>query len=296
VTGASGFVGAHLVPRLIARGHEVVTLARDGLDGPALPLDAESSRQDWAQGLQGIDGIVHLAAIAHRVPDEVALDRVNVRWPLALFQAAVDAGVTGFVFLSTIKVLGDVSARPLRVEDPYAPGDVYGNSKARAERRLLDEQREHPGLKLAILRPPLVYGPGVKANFSALLGWAERGRRGIPLPFGAARAPRSFISVGNLCEAIIASLGHAGIFHCADPVDLSVAELLEKLGVPSARLVPLPAWLMHGLFAVLGRGAIFDRLYRPLQLDCAASREALGWEPGQTVDEAIAQMLAEPQP
>lgn len=281
---------------LTAAGHQIVTLARDGLAGSTLPLDADSSREAWARGLSGIDGIIHLAAIAHRIPDVAALEHVNVRWPLTLFDAAADAGVRQFLFLSSIKVLGDVSVRPFRVDDAYAPGDAYGESKVRAERGLLERHASRPVPRLAIVRSPLVYGPGVKANFRTLMVWADRGRRGLPLPFGAARAPRSFISVTNLCEALIAAFGQSGIYHCADPEDLSVAELLEMLGVPRSRLIPLPAWLMHGIFAVLGRGAVFDRLYRPLQLDCSATRAAIGWSPRQTTAEALSWMLTESVP
>ena len=243
----------------------MVTLARDGLPGSTLSVDAQSSRDDWVRALQDLDGIVHLAAIAHRLPDADLLDRVNVRWPLLLFEAAAEAGVAWFVFLSSVKVLGDVSERPFKIGDPHAPGDLYGDSKARAERGLLDRQATRPQIQLAILRPPLVYGPGVKANFRTLLRWARRGRRGVPLPFGAARAPRSLISVHNLCAAIVASCGRSGIYHCADEADLSVAALLEKLGVPRSRLLPLPEWFVHWGLSLLGRGDAFDRLYRPLQ-------------------------------
>ncbi len=293
MTGATGFIGTHLIPRLRARGHEVVTLSRDRLTGPAIDLDADSSREDWARGLETIQGIIHLAAIAHRAADADELEQVNVRWPLTLFEAAGEAGVTGFVFVSSIKVFGDVSARPFRVDDPHAPDDAYGRSKSRAEAGLEERQRSWPQTRLAVLRPPLVYGPGVKANFHALLRWAGRGRRGIPLPFGAARAPRSVISVANLCDALIAGLGRSGVFHCADAGDLSVHDMMRMLGVPGPRLIPLPVWLMRGALTLSGHSGVFDRLYRPLQLECEPSQHTLGWMPAQSSEDALAELLAE---
>ena len=167
VTGASGFVGSHLLPVLEAWGAEVLTLARDGLPGRTLAADAETSVAGWADALAGVDAIIHLGAIAHQVPDLTELERVNVAWPLRLFEAAASAGVRDFVFLSSIKVLGERSREPLPVHAPHAPEDAYGRSKARAEEGLLAGQAANPEVRLAILRPPLVHGPGVKANFRA---------------------------------------------------------------------------------------------------------------------------------
>jgi UDP-glucose 4-epimerase len=197
------------------------------------------------------------------------------------------------VFLSSVKVLGDVSIRPLRVDDPYAPGDAYGRSKVKAEQSLLEAQMRHPEISLVILRIPLVYGPGVKANFRTLLRWAARGRRGFVLPFGRARSPRSIISVRNLCDALSASIGHRGIFHCADATDVSVAELFEKLGVPASRLLPVPAWIMRLMLTACGRSAFFERLYLPLQLDTGGTSSELGWEPGHPTDRELAELIME---
>ena len=277
----------------------VLTLARDGLSrGGAgelvLAVGAESSIDDWAAALGGVDAVIHLAAIAHQgaEPDLEALISVNVHWPVRLFKAAAQAGVRDFVFLSSIKVFGDRSLRPLRVEDAYAPDDNYGESKVHAEQALLAAQRESAHIRLAIIRTPLVYGPGVKANFRTLLAWAARGRRGLPLPFGAARAPRSLVSVQNLTEAIVASLGHNGIFHCADAADLSVAELLQMLGVPHWLLLPVPAGVMRLILLWSGREAYYQRLFEPLQLDIAGSSRALGWVPRHTSENSLALTMA----
>lgn len=271
----------------------VVTLARDGLSGETLSVDADSPVEALVAALDGIDAVIHLAALAHQasVPAAPVLTAVNVHWPARLFRAAARAGVRDFVFLSSIKVLGDRSVRPLQVEDPYAATDAYGESKVHAEQALRRLQVDHPDVRLAIIRPPLVFGPGVKANFRALLGWAARGAGWLPLPFGAARAPRSLISVQNLSEAIVASLGHTGIFHCADSADLSVAEVFQLLGVPRWRLLPLPAGCMRLLFRACGQDAYYQRLYESLQLDTRDSMVALDWRPRYASEDTLARTM-----
>jgi len=265
----------------------VLTLARDGIGGAVLEVDADSSVEAWAAALDGVDAVIHLAAIAHRTPEVDVLASVNVDWPVRLFEAAIRAGVADFVFLSSIKVFGDRSVRPFKVSDPYAPDDAYGESKVRAEQALRTLQADHPEIRLAILRSPLVYGPGVKANFRTLLAWAARGSRGWLLPFGAARAPRSLISVRNLSEAIVACFGRRGVFHCADASDLSVAQVFGALGVPSWRLLPVPAGLMRLLLTLIGSGAYYQRLYEPLQLDTGASEAELDWSPRHSSEDAL---------
>jgi len=294
VTGASGFIGTHLCSRLEAAGQTVVTLARDGLSGPSLALDAQDGPAGWIEGLRDVDAVVHLAAIAHRDAENGELEQINVAWPIRLFEAAAEAGIADFVFLSSIKVLGDVSERPLKEDDAYAATDAYACSKVLAEQGLLERCRcVEPRTRLAILRSPLVYGSGVKANFLALARWAGRGRSGLMLPFGAARAPRSLISVHNLCEAILACLGKEGIFHCSDPSDTSVAELLSKLGVPDSRLLPVPVALMRTALTMAGRASVYQRLYEPLQVDSTRSRQILGWEPEVLDDDAMARLCEE---
>lgn len=257
----------------------MVTLRRDGLGSELIDLEAGAAAAEWRNALADVDAVIHLGALAHRVPEAAALTAINVDWPLRLFEGAAAAGVADFVFLSSVKVFGERSHRPLTVDDPYAPADAYGESKVRAEQGLRALQSAHPGIRLSILRAPLVYGPGVKANFQTLLDWARRGRQGWLLPFGGARAPRSLVSVQNLTQAIVASLGHAGVFHCADPEDLSVAELFLRLGVPRWRLLPVPAAFMQLLLTLIGRGSDYTRLYEPLQLDSSDTAAALGWKP-----------------
>ena len=280
------------------RGYQVLTLQRDGLPGETLNLSAADGMDSWSHALHGIDQVIHLAGLAHRHPDPAQLEETNTRWPLRLFRAAGRASLDSFVWLSSIKVLGEVSERPLKETDPYAEGDPsvpldpYASSKIQAERALRQAQAEFPGTRLAIVRPPLVYGPGVKANFLSLLRWAERCGRGLPLPLGAARAPRSLIGVANLCEVIVASLARRGVFHCADDEDLSVAELLVKVGARPDRLWAVPDGLIRNLSCALGWQGTYQRVFQPLQVEQTQSRQVLGWTPVRSTDEQLMETLA----
>ncbi len=271
-----------------------MTLARDGLGGEALDVGAEDSVESWATALSGIDAVYHLAGIAHRMADPAAIEQINERWTLTLFRAAGAAGVQDFVWLSSIKVLGEQRGCPLRESDPYAEAeaDIYTAGKIRAERGLLELESRFPGTRMAILRPPLVYGPGVKANFLSLLIWARRCERGLPLPLGAARAPRSLIGVWNLCDVMLSALGHRGIFHCADSTDLSVVDLLTNLGARRRLLLPVPAGVMAHLLRLAGADSVYQRLYRPLQVDQRRSNEALGWTPTHSAREQLVETVS----
>ena len=289
MTGASGFIGQHLLNRLHELSWKTVTVAHHQQSDP--PLNHHSSVTDWAQGLEGIDLVVHLAGVAHRRAPLDELLAVNERWPVTLFEAASAAGVADFVWLSSIKVLGDTSEQPLRATDAYRPADEYAESKMRSEIKLLDIA---PASKtvLSIIRPPLVYGPGVKANFAALIRLAQRCGRGLPLPLGAATAMRSLIGVANLCDLMVTVPGHSGIFHGADAEDISVVKLLEALGARHARLLPLPASLLRGLAALTGQRGLYGKLFQPLQIDQRATLSALHWQPPLTMAEQIEETVA----
>lgn len=293
VTGASGFIGGHLRAELGRRGFEVVTLARDQLDGPCLDLTADSSKENWVDALQGIAAVIHLAGVAHRQATQDEYERINVAWPVKLQRAAAQADVQSLVIMSSIKVLGDASRQPFRESDGYREDDdPYGLSKIRMEQTLLAEETVGAGPTCAVVRTPLVYGPGVKANFLALLSWADRASRGLPLPFGRATAPRSFIGVRNLCDLLIASIGHHGIVHGADLQDLSLRELLLQLGVAPGRLLPVPPVLLRSLLAAVGRRSLYERLFGPLQLAQAESNARLGWTPPHGSAEQLEETLA----
>lgn len=263
VTGASGFVGGALTAALRAAGHEPWPIS---LRGKGLPP------------LEEIDAIVHLAAIAHRRAASAGeLRRVNVELAAQVGRAAAAAG-TRMIFMSSVKVHGEEADEPLRESSPIAPRDVYADSKAQAEAAL----RAIAGLRLTVLRPPLVYGPGVKANFLALM---KAIARGVPLPFAGISNRRSLVYVGNLASAVIACVasGPGGTFLVSDGAAISTERLCallgRELGRP-ARLFRLPATLIE-----LVPGA--KPLTRSLALDDTAIRSGLHWQPPFSLDEGL---------
>jgi UDP-glucose 4-epimerase len=302
VTGAAGFIGRHLLRRLTGAGFHVKVLARDAarLDAATLRCEAlpaeltlTSETARWQAALAGVAVCYHLAGIAHRAASREQLRSVNEEATLRLAGAAAQASVDQFVMLSSVKVLGDVSDAPLAETAAYAPADAYGESKMRAEQRLLSLGL---GARLSIVRPPLVYGPGVKANFLALLKLADLAGRGLPLPLGAARAPRSFLGAANLCDFLLELAGRddaGGILHVADAQNLCVAEILELLNDGRRlRLWRVPAEIMSSLLRAAGRGAVYQRLFEPLELDSAATRARLGWAPPFTGGELLRETMA----
>jgi nucleoside-diphosphate-sugar epimerase len=252
VTGASGFVGHALLAALPRAGHEAVA------------LDLRKAR------FAGGDVIVHLAAIAHRGASPEEFERVNVKLAKQVAQDAAARGV-GLVFLSSVKVHGEVSGAPFTERSAIAPRDSYAASKARAEEALAAIE----GLRLAVLRPPLVYGPRVKANFLRLTQAIEGG---IPLPFASIRNRRSLVYVGNLVEAVLQCLGREGTYLVSDGSPLSTPELCRALGDAlgrRARLWPFPSALLPRKIAA------------SLEVDDRALRDALGWRPSFSVGEGL---------
>ena len=260
VTGASGFIGRTLCPFLRERGHEVVEIDRKSLGDP----------------LAGAHAVVHLAALAHaRGVDEGLLHDVNVKGAIAVGRAAAASGAR-MLFMSSVKVLGESSTAPLDESSPLAPQDAYARAKAEAEAEL----RRIPGLALTVLRPPLVYGRGVKANFLAL---ASAIARGWPLPLAGIDNRRSFLYAGNLADAILRCLDAppGRTFLVADGAPLSTTELCERiaraLGKP-ARLFRLPQFLL---------GMAPSALTRSLVVDDSAIRRELGWRPPHSLEEGL---------
>jgi len=304
VTGATGFIGQHLLSALTAAGWQVRVTARDAaglgtflssattLQVLSEDLDLASPEADWSRVMQHTDVVFHLAGIAHRRADARVLKEINEQSPVRLLRAADAAMVGGFVWLSSIKVLGETSQAPLPENAAYAPADAYAASKAGAEKRLL-ELADAVSTRCAIIRPPLVYGPGVKANFLALLFLARLAERGLPLPFGQALAPRSLLGVGNLCDFLLrtAQTG-SGVLHVKDAEDLCVADLLRLLtGGQRIRLLNVSAERMHTLLRLLRREGVYDRLYHPLQMDTAASYARLDWRPPMTSAELLQETM-----
>lgn len=291
VTGAGGFVGSHLCRYLAERDVTVRAVSsRPEIDARrgAILLDTSESRLVTA--LEGTRQVYFLAGIAHEAVaagDGALMHRVNVEAPLRWLRAADRAGVERFIWLSSIKVLGDVSARPLEPADPYRPGDAYARSKVEAERRLLEEPVRH--VELAVVRPPLVYGPGVRGHFRSLLRAAASG---LPLPLAGAGAPRSLVAVDNLCDLLLC-LGSRGdgVFHVADAEDVTVAGLVADvrrlLGRP-ARQFSVPPALLRAACRYSGRSGVYTRLFEPLRVHTESTCSALGWSPPRTAAHALA--------
>lgn len=295
VTGSTGFVGSALLQRLLARPDQTVVAATR--DAPErLPAAVERTciaslgpDTDWRRGLAGVDTVYHLAARVHVMHDTVtdplaAFRQTNVEGTLRLARQAAQAGVRRFVFVSSIKVNGERTSagQAFRADDVPAPMDPYGVSKLEAEQGL-QRLASDTGLEVVIVRPPLVYGPGVKANFLRMMNWLQQG---IPLPFGRIDNKRSLVALDNLVDLLLVCGHHpdaAGqTFLASDGSDLSTSELLRLLSLAlgrPARLIPVPSPWLVVTFAALGKRDLAQRLCESLQVDIAKTRQLLNWSP-----------------
>jgi nucleoside-diphosphate-sugar epimerase len=309
VTGANGFVGRATCSNLCDAGHDVTALVRRASEFASrarelvIPDDNFASLAEGIVALPPADVLVHLAARVHVMNDNAgdplkAYREVNLEGSLNVARAALRAGVKRLVFISSIKALGEGEpGRPWREDDAPAPVDPYGITKLEAERALAGFGDEH-GMQVVTLRPPLVYGPGVRANFEQLMKAVERG---IPLPLGAIEARRSMVYVGNLADAIrfVATREQRtdGVYHVTDGSngdDLSVTQLIRALSHAfhqSARLVPVPASWLRAAGALTGRSAQIARLTSPLRMDSSRLRNGLGWTPPVTAAEGIVETV-----
>lgn len=309
VTGSTGFVGNALVRRLLAdEGQVVVAGVRDSRSRPPsgverLCLASLGASADWRAGLHGVDTVYHLAARVHVMRDTAtdpltAFRTVNVEGTVELARQCVATGVRRFVYVSSIKVNGErtLPGRPFRADDVPEPGDPYGVSKHEAE-QALHRLAGESGLELVIVRPTLVYGPGVRANFLRMMDWLWRG---IPLPFGAVTNQRSLVALDNLIDLLRVCARHplapGNTFLVGDGHDLSTAELLSELGRAlgrPARLIPVPPALMDLGFRMLGKPDLAQRLFGSLQVDIGKTRSLLGWTPLVGVTHALQQTAAD---
>jgi nucleoside-diphosphate-sugar epimerase len=302
VTGGTGFVGAALLTRLSREpGVQPVALVRSPAALPpgveVLPPTDLTAVADWTAVLRGVTVVVHAAARVHLLHDRAAdplaeYRRVNVDATTALARAAVANGVRRFVFLSTAKVHGEHSApgRPFRVSDAPVPRDPYAISKLEAEEALRAIASDS-GLEVVVVRPPLVYGPGVKANFAAMVRSVQRG---WPLPLGSIRNTRSLCGVDNLVDLLRVCLDHPAAaqrtFLVSDGEDVSTPELLRRvaraLGVRSW-LLPVPSGWIRVMAGCTGQRAAVERLLGSLQLDIAPTCSTLSWHPPVSLDEGL---------
>jgi nucleoside-diphosphate-sugar epimerase len=302
VTGATGFVGAALCPVLAQHGYAVRAARRALVPAAGRALDEVAVGDvgldtDWSAALQDVQAVVHLAARVH-VMRETATDplaefrRANVVATARLAREAAVAGVRRFVYVSSIKVNGERTVGSAFTADgvPH-PEDAYAQSKLEAE-QVLREIGERTGLEIVIVRPPLVYGPGVKGNFLSLLRWVDRG---LPLPLGRCDNRRSLVGITNLVDLLASCVVHpaaAGrVFLAADGEDLSTPELVRRLARVldrRARLVPVPQSWLRVAASMLGRAGMYERLCGSLQVDIRDARQVLGWAPVLTVDEELA--------
>ncbi|MGC8495189.1 MAG: UDP-glucose 4-epimerase family protein [Syntrophobacteraceae bacterium] len=324
VTGASGFIGSHLCCELLRRGSSVLAANRaesqqktawenltpDARLGGMNPLYSSTvsvgeigPQTDWSCAFTGVDAAVHLAARVHIMRDSVAepllqFRKVNVEGTRRLANAAAEAGVKRFVFLSSIKVHGESTGNgrgPFCESDPPHPEDNYGLSKLEAERALREVERE-TGMEVTIIRPPLVYGPGVKANFLNLVRLVERG---MPLPLRGVRNQRSLLGLTNIVDLICRCLEHPGAagetFLASDGEDVSTPELVRRIAKAlrkNARLISVPEWLMRAGSAVTGRSKEFGRICGSLQIDSSRVRRLLDWVPPSTMPEELSRLAA----
>lgn len=307
VTGATGFIGRPLCARLLADGarvgaavwrEEPASRFQEGLD--AVPIDSVGPDTDWVRALAGIDTVIHLAARVHVMDKKdgeplAAYRRVNVAGTERLARMAAANGVKRLVFMSSVKVHGEEAPARYTEQDRPAPLDPYGVSKLEAE-EILRKVSGETGLEVVIIRPPLVYGPGVKANFYRLM---EIVVRGVPLPLGSIDNARSLVYLGNLIDAISLCAKHplaAGqTFLVSDGEDVSTPELIRRiaaaLGRP-ARLFPFPPGLLRFAGKLTGKTDTVDRLLGFLTVDSGRIRRELGWKPPCTMAEGLKETAA----
>ena len=303
VTGGTGFVGTSLIKTIDEQGlHNVCVSTRQrgraGSERVRFATVEEIGLQtEWYPLLSGIEAVIHLAARVHVMHDRASdpleeFRRVNVNATVRLAQHAAASGVKRFVFVSSIKVNGESTrpGRPFTHADLPAPIDPYGISKYEAEQRLTEISRL-TGMQLVIVRPPLLYGPGVKANFLNLMQLLNRG---LPLPISNVLNQRSLCSVENLVNLLICCLTHPDaankLFLVSDGEDVSTADLARRIAAAlgrNVRLFPIPISWAKGIATALGRGAAIERLYGTLQVDISYARKVLGWTPFLTLDEGL---------
>jgi len=306
VTGANGFIGKVICKMLFDAGYKVFAVKRSGFEKNLqyiegnISIDSLDSFTDWKGKINNIDCIVHLAARVH-VMDENSHDPlkeymdVNYSGTLNLAKEAKNAKVKRFIYISTIKVNGEKTGEiAFKADDTPNPTDAYAKSKFRAENELL-LLGEKSGMEVTVIRPPLVYGPGVKGNFIKLLKIVEYG---VPIPFLSVKNLRSFVSVVNISSFIMRCIEHKNavgqIFIVSDNADISTPDLMRKISTAMGkpiRLLPVPLVLLKLTGKLIRKNSAFEKLYGSLVVDVNKARKLLNWEPLQTFDEGIRQTV-----
>ncbi|MFZ3501440.1 UDP-glucose 4-epimerase family protein [Vibrio harveyi] len=299
ITGASGFIGSQLLTRIAS--DDVVGLARSKPSSfAAFPFfESEiNGKSDYSKALNNVRVVIHLAARVHVMEDTSTnpledYREVNTYGTINLAKQAARAGVKRFIFISSIKSNGESSKRgkPFRYDDPLRPEDFYGQSKSEAEELLLQVAHE-TGMEVVIIRPTLVYGPNVKANFASLLNLISKG---IPLPFGCITDNRrSLVSVTNLVDLIVTCIDHPKaanqVFLVSDDHDVSTSEMIHELATALNKFkwqIPLPIWCYKLAGRIFSKSGVVDRLTGSLQVDITHTKETLGWIPPQTLEEGF---------
>ena len=294
VTGASGFVGTAVCRRLLDAGFEVrASVHRNETFPPgvvAIAIGPIGPETNWSRGLDGVDYVFHLAGLAHAKHDEESVRRVNVEGADCLARGCGAAGVRRLTFLSSAKVFGEISSRPFRAGDEVAPSDRYSRSKLEAEERV-----RAGGSDWTIVRSPLVYGPGVRANFLRLIRAVDRG---YPVPVGGSKNRRSFIFVENLADALLyvteRSECAGRVWLATDGEAISVADLLVLIAremEKEPKIWNTRPGIVKAVLSMIGRGGIADRLLERFEIDDSELR-ALGWTPPVPMSEGLARTIA----
>lgn len=303
VTGATGFIGGAIVRRLVKNTHDVVAIVREtnrylSDDVSLINAGDIDSKTIWMNKLSGIDVIVHSAARVHLLSDSVndplkEYREINTYGTLNLARSAEKQGVKRFIFISTIKVNGEstLHGNAFTSLDPHNAEDPYGCSKSEAEEQLI-ELAKNSTMEIVIIRPPLVYGAGVKANFASLMNLVSKG---FPLPFGAIRSnKRSLVSLENLVDLIVTCLDHPKarnqVFLVSDDHDLSTAALIQYMAKglgSSGRMLFVPVWCYHLLGKLFRKEDVINRLVGSLQVDISRTKKILGWKPPQSLEDAF---------
>lgn len=300
ITGATGFVGKSLVPFLQSAGHEVrcaVWKKADWLDAEQVLINKLELHTDWSETLQNIDIVIHLAARVHIMNDDAQCSlqeycKVNSIATRTFAEQAAAFGVKRFIFLSSVKVIGEFSSpgAPFNEDSIVHPEDPYAHSKWLAE-NYLQELSQRSAMEVVILRPPLVYGPQVRANFLKML---QMVKRGWPLPFGAVTNTRSLIYIDNLVSAIHAVMTNPKaanqVYLVADDDAFSLAQLLRALANEmdsSLKLLPFPVSLLQWSFRLIGRNDLNTRLFSSLEVSNKKIKSQLGWTPPVSLSDGL---------